>query len=176
MGTKPSRTRLASCSAEPRLTLYLLMLANMVLPSLGLSGNRCHCLSARQCNIACPFLTEKQRVRNTDSWKSACRGRRHPPDLAHLGGTHLQQPRSLAHTATFIQRSADAIDLERRRPWPAKALAGRSSALQSGHHPIPDHRSLELGEHPQHPEQHPAGWRTGIEGLLVQVEIDVAGS
>ena len=33
MGTKPSRTRLASCSAEPRLTLDFLMLANMILSS-----------------------------------------------------------------------------------------------------------------------------------------------
>ena len=33
MGTKPSRTRLARCSAEPRLTLYFLMLANIALPS-----------------------------------------------------------------------------------------------------------------------------------------------
>ena len=35
------------------------------------------------------------------------------------------------------------------------------------------HRSLELAEHPQHPEQHPAGWRRGIESLLVQVEVEV---
>ena len=40
---------------------------------------------------------------------------------------------------------------------------------------ITDHRSLELAEHPQHPEQHPAGWRAGVERLLVQVEVDVAG-
>ena len=33
MGTKPSRTRLARCSAEPRFTLYFLMLANIALPS-----------------------------------------------------------------------------------------------------------------------------------------------
>src|SRR3954447_26142207 len=37
MGTKPSRTRLASSSAEPRLTLYFLMLANMILPSQSVS-------------------------------------------------------------------------------------------------------------------------------------------
>ena len=68
---------------------------------------------------------------------------RHPPDLAHLGDGHLQQPRRLSDTTTFIQSSTDALHLER---------------------------------HPQHPEQHPARWRAGIEGLLVQVEMDVAGS
>jgi hypothetical protein len=50
---------------------------------------------------------------------------------------------------------------------------GRS---HSGHHPVPDHRSLELAEHPQHPEQRPTRWRRGVECLLARVETDDAGS
>jgi hypothetical protein len=39
--------------------------------------------------------------------------------------------------------------------------------------PVAYHRPLELAGHAQHAEQHPAGWRAGIERLLVQVEVDV---
>ena len=54
--------------------------------AVGRSGKRCHYLRCQPCSIARPFLTEKQRVRNADSGESAGRGRRHPPDLGHLGG------------------------------------------------------------------------------------------
>ena len=110
-------------------------------------GKRCarrelHLDSARHrrvCGSAMPrvgirflFLVQQrqaeQEVRNPrrpPSVGTQCsRGRRHAPDLAHLGGGYLQQPCCFAHTATFIQRSADAIDLERRRPRPAQALTG----------------------------------------------------
>jgi hypothetical protein len=42
--------------------------------------------------------------------------------------------------------------------------------------PSRNHDPLELAEYAQHAEQHPAGWRRGVERLLVQVEVDVAGS
>jgi hypothetical protein len=48
--------------------------------------------------------------------------------------------------------------------------------IQSGHHPIADHRPLELREYTQHPKQRPAGWHRSVERMLVQVEIDIAGS
>ena len=50
-------------------------------------------------------------------------GHRHAPDLTHLGGAHLQQPRQLAHTTIFIQCHTDTTDLEWRRPGPSQALA-----------------------------------------------------
>src|SRR5690349_21505921 len=54
MGTKPSRTRLASSFAEPRLTLYFLMLANMILPLRSVPQELlCHCLGETvRCSIA----------------------------------------------------------------------------------------------------------------------------
>ena len=50
--------------------------------------------------------------------------------------------------------------------------------LGSGHarlDPLLDHGPLELGEDAQHPEHGLAGWRGGVDALLVEVELDVLG-
>jgi hypothetical protein len=61
------------------------------------------------------------------------------------------------------------LRLPRRLPDDPRAIQSRQNA-------IADHRPLELAEHPLHPEQGATTGSAGIERLLVQVEIDVAGS
>src|ERR1044072_1699703 len=39
-------------------------------------------------------------------------------------------------------------------------------------HPIPNHRSLELCEDAHHLEEGAACWSGGVDGLLVEVEVD----
>jgi hypothetical protein len=48
--------------------------------------------------------------------------------------------------------------------------------VQTCHDAISGHRPLELGKHPEHAEQCPARGRRGFDALLVEEEIDVAGS
>jgi hypothetical protein len=40
----------------------------------------------------------------------------------------------------------------------------RPSSIQGGHHPIADHRPLELAEHAQHAEQGATAWRRDLAG------------
>ena len=156
MGTNPSRTRLASSSAEPRLTLYFLMLANMVLPSVGVSGNRCHCLSARPCSIARQFLTEKQRIRNADSWESAGRVRRHPPDLSDLGGRHGARRQHRL-------RRCDLDGVQSR--WTADTTTG-TAGRQCSASALAQKLDLELPKGSEDVEGQPPGRAGGVERLI----------
>jgi hypothetical protein len=106
---------------------------------------------------------------------TSCRGWRRAPDLGHAALTFSnlavsRTPRPSSNAARVRCTLNDAV-----RGLPNRLPDDRARS-HSGHHPIADHRSIGPAEHPQHPEHRPTGWRRGIERLLVQVEIDVAGS
>jgi hypothetical protein len=50
---------------------------------------------------------------------------------------------------------------------------GFLGATEAGADALLDHGALELGEHPHHLKHRFAGWRRGVEALLVQVEVDL---
>lgn len=80
-------------------------------------------------------------------------------------------PRRRTDTSASQQHRLDLLDAVGGHWWATQALLAANS-IQSGYDPGADHGALELGEDPEKLEQHPAGWRSGVDGLLMQVEID----
>jgi hypothetical protein len=61
-----------------------------------------------------------------------------------------------------------------RRPA-AKLGALIAGASDPGEHALADHGPFELGRDAHHPEHRPAGWRRGVQALLMQEKIDALG-
>src|SRR5262245_34786649 len=109
-----------------------------------------------------------------------------PPELVHRPGAKAAQFCRLADAGSFGQlpaRPIELVGLGPRAPQSFSHLAGLAHELavafdlglddaQAGANPLADHRAFELGEGTGHLEQQLAGRGSGIDRLLIKVEVD----
>jgi hypothetical protein len=108
-------------------------------------------------------------------------GRRHFAfDPLHGAVTEACKPRNLVDAGASGEQLANAssfpgavwISLD----WPAtKHLAIGYGSLQASVNALPDHTALKLGKSARDFKHKLAAWRSGIEGLLIEVQVNLAG-
>src|SRR5215831_911058 len=82
--------------------------------------------------------------------------------------------RDLAHALVALLESlADGGFEIGINPWPAQRLTLILRPRKAGADTFLDHGALEFSEHAHHLKHRLAGWRRGVDSLLVQIQVDL---
>jgi hypothetical protein len=91
-----------------------------------------------------------------------------------LGRAHTEQLGCLPNAQPALNGSEDTLLVCRDRRS-SQSLPSCPRSGQTGLHPLLDHRALKLSEHAEHLEHGPTTRCGGVDGLLMEEEIDARG-
>jgi hypothetical protein len=97
------------------------------------------------------------------------------PNALHRASADAALTRDLAHALAEAQLSLDALFDGRIDFRPAELLALCDRALKTSVDALTDHAALKLGKSAADLKHELAGWRGGVDRLLIEVQIDAAG-